>query len=258
MTVGKPTGLSYNQRVPANHRSILIPGNGLARLPYQRGEGFPVVVKWEGAAVFATDMVLTRLPTQAATLPHSPSFRTRIRCLFSRGLLDVELEYYLVMAEVLRIYDYLHGTRPKSMSLPLPPPRHHLSSLSIDIDYLYTRFSLISFSLRFQIILRNSQRVLIKHLCPAISRSFAPFPQTTTMALTVHHLQSSQSERVPWLCEELQIPYELVLHQRAPLMAPPELASLHPMGTAPVIVDTIVVSSSAFHPQIPPPTTHHN
>lgn len=57
------------------------------------------------------------------------------------------------------------------------------------------------------------------------------------MVLTVHHLHMSQSERVPWLCEELGIDYELKLYDRAPIMAPPEYKALHPQGTAPVIQD---------------------
>lgn len=57
------------------------------------------------------------------------------------------------------------------------------------------------------------------------------------MVLTVHHLHMSQSERVPWLCEELGIEYELKLYDRAPMLAPPEYKALHPQGTAPVIQD---------------------
>ncbi|KAF4963111.1 hypothetical protein FSARC_8824 [Fusarium sarcochroum] len=57
------------------------------------------------------------------------------------------------------------------------------------------------------------------------------------MPLTVHHLQVSQSERIPWLCEELGVEYELKLYQRSPLLAPPEYKALHPMGAAPVIQD---------------------
>ena len=57
------------------------------------------------------------------------------------------------------------------------------------------------------------------------------------MGLTVHHLQVSQSERIPWLCEELNIPYDLKLYKRSPLLAPPEFKALHPMGAAPVIQD---------------------
>jgi glutathione S-transferase len=55
--------------------------------------------------------------------------------------------------------------------------------------------------------------------------------------LTVHHLGRSQSERIVWLCEELDIPYELKRYARAPLLAPPDYKALHPIGTAPVITD---------------------
>ena len=55
--------------------------------------------------------------------------------------------------------------------------------------------------------------------------------------LTVHHLGKSQSERIVWLCEELEIPYELKLYARAPLLAPADYKALHPVGTAPVITD---------------------
>ena len=55
--------------------------------------------------------------------------------------------------------------------------------------------------------------------------------------LTVHHLGHSQSDRVVWLCEELEIPYELKKYDRAPLLAPKEFKALHPIGAAPVIED---------------------
>ncbi|KAF2759554.1 putative glutathione S-transferase [Pseudovirgaria hyperparasitica] len=57
------------------------------------------------------------------------------------------------------------------------------------------------------------------------------------MVLTIHHLQVSQSERVPWLCEELGIAYELVLHKRAPIFSPQSIKDLNPVGQAPVIQD---------------------
>jgi glutathione S-transferase len=57
------------------------------------------------------------------------------------------------------------------------------------------------------------------------------------MTLTVHHLQVSQSERIVWLCEELNIPYTLKTYKRSPLLAPPELKALFPIGAAPVIQD---------------------
>ena len=57
--------------------------------------------------------------------------------------------------------------------------------------------------------------------------------------LTVHHLRSSQSERIVWLCEELEVNYELKLYNRRAdnRMAPDEYKALHPMGIAPVIED---------------------
>ncbi|KAJ7312904.1 putative glutathione S-transferase [Mycena albidolilacea] len=55
--------------------------------------------------------------------------------------------------------------------------------------------------------------------------------------LIVHHLHVSQSERIPWLCEELAIPYELKTYKRAPILAPPEYKALHASGSAPVIQD---------------------
>ncbi|KAM3548300.1 hypothetical protein ARSEF4850_009490 [Beauveria asiatica] len=55
--------------------------------------------------------------------------------------------------------------------------------------------------------------------------------------ITVHHLQVSQSERIPWLLEELGVPYDLKLYQRAPLLAPAAYKALHHSGAAPVIHD---------------------
>jgi len=57
------------------------------------------------------------------------------------------------------------------------------------------------------------------------------------MSLIVHHLHSSQSERIVWLCEELGIPYTLKTYDRTPILAPPEYKALHPAGTAPIIQD---------------------
>src|SRR5437879_5271529 len=57
--------------------------------------------------------------------------------------------------------------------------------------------------------------------------------------LTVHHLGKSQSERIVWLCEELEIPYELKCYTRDPvtMLAPADYKALHPIGAAPVITD---------------------
>ena len=55
--------------------------------------------------------------------------------------------------------------------------------------------------------------------------------------LTVHHLNNSRSQRVLWLLEELDLPYEIVHYQRDPktMLAPPELRRVHPLGKSPVV-----------------------
>jgi len=66
--------------------------------------------------------------------------------------------------------------------------------------------------------------------------------------LKVHHLGHSQSERIVWLCEELELPYELVKYDRDPVtrLSPPELKALHPLGAAPLVeVDGLLLAESA-------------
>src|SRR5204862_2458757 len=67
----------------------------------------------------------------------------------------------------------------------------------------------------------------------------APGAQRSPTMLTVHHLGRSQSERIVWLCEELEIPYALKCYTRdsVTMLAPPDYKALHPIGTAPVISD---------------------
>ncbi|MCM2308917.1 MAG: glutathione S-transferase [Sulfuritalea sp.] len=57
--------------------------------------------------------------------------------------------------------------------------------------------------------------------------------------ITVHHLETSRSQRVLWLLEELGLPYEIKLYPRHPVtrLAPPELRAVHPLGKSPVITD---------------------
>ena len=53
--------------------------------------------------------------------------------------------------------------------------------------------------------------------------------------ITVHHLETSRSQRILWLLEELGVPYELKIYQRdkATKLAPPELKKIHPLGKSP-------------------------
>jgi glutathione S-transferase len=57
--------------------------------------------------------------------------------------------------------------------------------------------------------------------------------------ITVHHLNESRSQRILWLLEELDLPYEIAFYQRDPVtrLAPPELKAIHPLGKSPVITD---------------------
>jgi glutathione S-transferase len=57
--------------------------------------------------------------------------------------------------------------------------------------------------------------------------------------ITVHHLNNSRSQRVLWLLEELELPYEIKCYERdrKTMLAPPELRAVHPLGKSPVITD---------------------
>ena len=57
--------------------------------------------------------------------------------------------------------------------------------------------------------------------------------------ITVHHLETSRSQRVLWLLEELGLPYEIKRYQRDPKtkLAPASLKAVHPLGKSPVITD---------------------
>jgi glutathione S-transferase len=61
--------------------------------------------------------------------------------------------------------------------------------------------------------------------------------------ITVHHLNNSRSQRVLWLLEELNLPYEIRHYQRdaKTMLAPSELRHVHPLGKSPVIADGDVV-----------------
>ncbi|KAF8601468.1 thioredoxin-like protein [Ceratobasidium sp. AG-I] len=69
----------------------------------------------------------------------------------------------------------------------------------------------------------------------------AQAPVSTTEAshkIIVHHLNNSRSQRILWLLEELDVPYEIKKYQRTPeLLAPKELRAVHPLGHSPIITD---------------------
>jgi len=67
--------------------------------------------------------------------------------------------------------------------------------------------------------------------------------------ITIYHLDSSRSERIVWLMEELALPYRLELFKRQPTGAAPDtLKSIHALGRAPIIRDgeTVLAESGAI------------
>jgi glutathione S-transferase len=57
--------------------------------------------------------------------------------------------------------------------------------------------------------------------------------------IVVHHLNNSRSQRILWLLEELDLPYEVKRYERdaQTMLAPPPLGAVHPLGKSPVITD---------------------
>ena len=57
--------------------------------------------------------------------------------------------------------------------------------------------------------------------------------------MKLDHLNSSRSQRILWLLEELEVPYELVSYQRdsETLLAPASLQTVQPLGKAPILED---------------------
>lgn len=59
------------------------------------------------------------------------------------------------------------------------------------------------------------------------------------MAIIVHHLNNSRSQRILWLLEEMGLEYEIKHYSRtAKGTAPDELLAVHPTGKSPLITDT--------------------
>lgn len=68
------------------------------------------------------------------------------------------------------------------------------------------------------------------------------------MSIIVHHLNSSRSQRILWLLEELGLEYEIRHYARDAVtnLAPPELKAVHPLGKSPIVeIDGRVIAESA-------------
>lgn len=71
--------------------------------------------------------------------------------------------------------------------------------------------------------------------------------------LIVHHLQTSRSQRILWLLEELGVDYEIRHYQRDAVtnLAPPELKAVHPLGKSPLLeIDGRIIEESGAIVQV--------
>lgn len=68
--------------------------------------------------------------------------------------------------------------------------------------------------------------------------------------ITIYHLENSRSERIIWLMEELELPYQVERFERRKedTFAPADLKQIHELGRAPVIRDgdTVLAESGAI------------
>jgi glutathione S-transferase len=68
--------------------------------------------------------------------------------------------------------------------------------------------------------------------------------------ITLHHLKDSRSQRILWLLEYLELPYELKIYFRNSDtgLAPDQLKKIHPLGKSPIISDDekIMAESAAI------------
>jgi glutathione S-transferase len=86
---------------------------------------------------------------------------------------------------------------------------------------------------------RSAMRFAYTRRATRAGYDVVPVPTSGVDMLTVHHLNNSRSQRVLWLLEELDVPYEIVRYARDPktMLAPPELRAIHPLGKSPVVTD---------------------
>ncbi len=70
------------------------------------------------------------------------------------------------------------------------------------------------------------------------------------MTITVHHLNNSRSQRILWLLEELNVPYDIQHYARDAVtnLAPEALLKMHPLGKSPLIeiADNVIFESAAI------------
>lgn len=82
--------------------------------------------------------------------------------------------------------------------------------------------------------------------CSRLSVNPPRYPEKRIAMIIVHHLNNSRSQRILWMLEELELPYEIRFYQREPSMkAPLALQHVHPLGKSPVLEDNESPDGSA-------------
>jgi len=70
-----------------------------------------------------------------------------------------------------------------------------------------------------------------------------------TPKITLHWLEKSRAQRILWLLEEINVPYEIKTYKRDPKtqFAAPELKAVHPLGKSPVVtIGDMAIAESAL------------
>ncbi|KAJ7328494.1 glutathione S-transferase-like protein [Mycena albidolilacea] len=70
-----------------------------------------------------------------------------------------------------------------------------------------------------------------------------------TPTITLHWLEKSRAQRILWLLEEINVPYEIKTYKRHPKtqFAPPELKAVHPLGKSPAVtIGNLAIAESAL------------
>jgi glutathione S-transferase len=73
--------------------------------------------------------------------------------------------------------------------------------------------------------------------------------ESETPKITLHWLERWRSQRILWLLEELNVPYEIKRYKRDPKtsLAAPELKEVHPLGKSPVVtIGDYAIAESAL------------
>lgn len=100
---------------------------------------------------------------------------------------------------------------------------------------------------RIRFLTREYRPYIITGSChPSSLTPLEVQPSVCQTQLWQSTIQRGQSERILWLLEELSIRYNPEIHKRDPLLSPRSFTAIHPLGSAPVLVDGDLVLSGSM------------